>query len=218
MKYILIPICLVGQASYIYFNTKKKNNIALLSKTIASICFVCFAYFNSAISFNQFNVLIIIGMILDAIGDIFLGLRNLVAEKKMFYIGALSFMIGHVFYIFALMPFVKPLIIYALIASIVLDYFVVRFIKSLCTITKTQNVIAYIYLFLIFTILTFSVCAYINNINSMYLLFMIGSLLYACSDVLLIIYNYAIKNKWLHPLYSCLYYVGQLLIAFSLML
>ena len=99
MKYILIPICLVGQASYIYFNTKKKNLIALLSKTLASLCFLCFAYFNSAFSFN----LIVIGMIFDMIGDVLLGLRNLFKENAMFYAGAASFMIGHIFYIFALL-------------------------------------------------------------------------------------------------------------------
>ena len=213
MSYILIPICLVGQASYIYFNTKRKNTIALLSKIIASISFVCFAYFNSAFSFN----LIVIGMIFDALGDALLGIRNIIAEKKMFYLGALSFMIGHVFYIFHVLVKVKSLIVYALILATILVYLTLKLIKKLCRISKTQNIIAIIYLSLVFIILTLGICAYMNCLNNKWLLFMIGSFLYATSDVLLIIYNYAIKNNWLHPLYSCLYYVGQLLIAFSLM-
>lgn len=214
MLYFLIPICLVGQASYIYFNTKKKNKIALLSKTIASISFVCFAYFNSAFSFN----LIVIGMIFDAIGDILLGLRNLFLEKTMFYIGAVSFMIGHIFYIFYILVKVKSLIVYALIAAIILVYLTLKLIKSLCQLTKSQNIIAIVYLSLIFLILTFSVCAYLNCLNNKWLVFMFGVILYATSDVLLIINNYAIKNNWLHPTYSFLYYVGQLLVAFSLLL
>lgn len=215
MIYVLIIGCFLGQIGYILFSERKKYTVALISKTFASICFCIIGFINYSINTNYSNKLIIYGLIFDSIGDVFLGLRNLFAKDLMFVSGSISFMVGHIFYILYFINSFSDYFLYVVIGSII-GLIVYTIINIICKLKPVYKIIGIVYCLMIYIICLLGVGLYLENGLYRNLLAMIGVLLFACSDTILIVYNFYQKKHWMHPVYSGLYYLAQIIIALSI--
>ena len=155
-------------------------------------------------------------LIVDAVGDLCLGLRNIFAKNLMFLIGTLSFLVGHATFIKGLMYLENPNIFNCIILGVVAGAILFYLLYRICTMPKMMVPIGIIYTSLICIFVCISLGVYINNQTIKNMLFMIGAVLFVSSDILLILYNFSKKQWWLHPVYSLLYFLAQIFISYSL--
>ena len=101
----LIGLCVVATAFFIALRITKGGVYGLLSKTLASLCFVVLGIYGAYRSgFSLSVAFVLIGLILGMIGDIVLDLKVMYKQDKDAYLnaGMLSFGVGHISYFIAL--------------------------------------------------------------------------------------------------------------------
>lgn len=218
MKYFLICLCILCDIGYIFCKERNANILGLIFKASASLSFVVLAWPINNIFESSFHISMFTGLLFDALGDLFLAIKNITKTRKMFLIGTFCFMIGHLLYISALIdinaykPYIYPYITGGLISGIIVAYIQIR----ICKPTKSLKIVGLVYCLIIFIMLGLAICTYINHYSLATLMYMVGAFMFLCSDMILIPYNYSIRKKWMHPIYSLLYFVGQILISLSL--
>ena len=215
---LLIILCLIFDFSYIYCFEKHKNILGLIVKTLASICFIVIAYINHINNSRIFSFLILLGLISDGLGDLFLGIRNFAFKKKSFIIGTLCFMIGHLIYIKALLELENKYLIYSIIIGLLSGLLIFYEFNKKCIFNGYMKLIGELYMIIIFIMLSISISTYLTSTKISNLFFMLGAILFTISDLILVTYNYLKKEKWMHPIYSIAYYIAQILISYSLFL
>lgn len=216
MKTFLTILCILGQSLYIRFANKKKYLLGLVCKSVASICFLLIGIIGYKTYDIIFNHYVVLGFIFDLIGDVLLALRNIVLHDEMFFTGTISFMIGHIFYVLALTSVINNKLILCLFIGILLGIAIYLQFYFVCKIPKAFKIVGIFYTSLLSIIFVLSLCHYINNPIRCNLMFMIGSILFSLSDYTLIYNCFGKKKWWMHPLYSFLYYIAQLIIGFSM--
>lgn len=214
--YLLMALCLIFDIGYIVCKAKKKNIIGLISKTLAALCFIIIGYFAYKSNNTLFSKFILIGLVLDGIGDLFLALRNLFAKNVMFFIGTLSFLAGHIVFIQALILLNNIYFVECIIGAVLLGSLIFYLIDKACRLNKIFKVMGISYVIIIVMMVCLTVGIYLTNAYTNHLVFMIGAILFVSSDIILSLYNFSRKDKWMHPTYSLLYFVAQILISFSL--
>lgn len=216
MNYILIILCLVFDFVYILCKKTGKNIIGLFAKSFAAICFISLGYLGYKSHTTNFSYLILLGLILDGIGDLFLAIRNIFAKNITFLLGALFFLAGHIVYIKALFPIDNNYLLQTIIFGVVAGTLLFTLFKKACKFSSIYNVVGIIYCIMILIMALLCVGIYFTNQSLNHLLFMLGAALFVCSDCILILYNFSKKERWMHPTYSLLYFIGQILISLSL--
>lgn len=211
-----MALCLFFDIGYIITKAKKKNIIGLISKTLAALCFIAIGYFGYKSNNTLFTQLILAGLVLDGIGDLFLALRNLFAKNIMFFIGTLSFLAGHIVFIRALTLLNNDYFIECIIGSVLLGSLIFYLLDKVCRLNKVFTVVGISYIIIILMMVCLSIGVYLTNAYTNHLIFMIGAILFVSSDIILVLYNFSRKDKWMHPTYSLLYFIAQILISFSL--
>lgn len=214
--YLLMALCLFFDILYIIFNSKKKNILGLLVKTLAALCFIAIGYFGYISNKSTFSYFVLLGLALDGLGDLFLALRNIFAKTLTFLIGTLCFLVGHIMYIRALFLLENSFIISCVVAGVVLGAMLFYLFTKVCRIPKAFFVVGIAYTSIIMIMVSMSFGVYWTNQTISNLVFMIGAVLFVSSDIILILYNFSRKDKWMHPIYSVLYFVAQILISYSL--
>ena len=210
--------CIIFDIGYIISGLKKKNVIGLFCKTLAALCFITICYLGYRYNETTFNKYILIGLSLDGLGDLFLAFRNLFAKKVMFVIGTLCFLGGHIVFIRALSLLSNAYYIECIIGSVVIGAFLFYLFDRACHFNKGLTVLGISYLVIISMMASLSVGVYITNTTVRSIVFMMGAVLFIASDIILIAYNSSKKEKWMHPIYSLLYFSAQILISYSLFL
>lgn len=198
------------------FNSKKKNILGLLVKTLAALCFIAIGYFGYQTYESTFSYFILLGLVFDGLGDLFLALRNIFAKTATFLIGSLCFLVGHIMYIRALFLLENYYIIMCIVAGVMLGAILFYLFTKTCRIPKPFMVIGIAYASLIMIMMCMAVGVYYSYPITSNLVFMIGAILFVSSDIILILYNFSRKDKWMHPVYSVLYFIAQILISYSL--
>ena len=216
MYYLLIGLCLFFDIIYIICKAKKKYFAGLFAKVLAAICFVTIGYIGYTINKTTFTYYVFLALLLDAIGDLCLGIRNIFAKNIMFLTGSISFLIGHIMFIKGLFCLENNYLFNCVIAGIIAGAILFFLLYRICTMQKAMMVVGIIYTSLMCVFAFISVGVYMHYQTVKTLLFLIGSILFVSSDILLIIYNFSKKQEWLHPIYSLLYFVAQILISYSL--
>ena len=123
----ILLISLVGLAVDVWFIKTEyagKMAKATLLKGAASFFFVVLGIVCYAAQKTDFGRLVLIGLILGLVGDVFLNLRNQFTggkSMKIFAVGILAFLSGHFLYIAALIGRSPAIILPALIATAVLS-------------------------------------------------------------------------------------------------
>ena len=216
MKYLLIVLCILFDILYIICCAKNKNILGLIVKTLAASCFIAIGYMAYVNHKSNFYQIIMMGLLMDTLGDIFLALRNIFAKTPNFLIGSLCFLCGHILYVRGLFLLGNDFLLECIIASIVLGSSLFFVYTKVCRIPKAIQVVGITYMIMIIMMMTMSIGVYFTYRSASNLVFMLGAILFVSSDMLLILYNFSKKESWMHPVYSLLYFTAQILISFSL--
>lgn len=224
MIYVMIFISVVVLSSFLTLYYRLKPNQVLLYKMATSTCFMIVA--TLAVVLNQPIVnewiLIVIGLGFGWFGDYFLGKKEIKSkQKKMyFFLGITMFFIGHIFYIFALIPTLGFNAYYYVISSVGL--FIALILGSIINrfIFGHTRIANYLYMIVCAVFISFAVLNTIYHPSTFLILIAIGSVLFVASDfVLCFLYFKKITHRK-HQIFKrinlSLYYSAQLLIALSL--
>lgn len=222
MQYLFfVPICLVIMSVFIYYEHKEKYVLAVILKGLASLCFVLFGVLCSIQALNmQFAKMVKIGLLLGLIADIMLNLRFVFKKngKLVFLVGILVFLAGHVLYLCALIPGYS----YALVTTltgIIVSALVLKWIFTQIEAEKAFKIFGVFYIGVIVIMNAFALRNFILDSQMSNLIFLIGAISFLFSDIVLILNTFGKETKFsLRITNLSLYYVGQLLIAFSLSL
>ena len=218
MRIIMIILCIALAAAFIYEEKQGKYTAAVILKGLASACFVTLGFMNS--NGSAAAKTICTGLVLGCIADILLNLRFVFKEQgqKIFLVGILVFLSGHIAYLIAVMPF-NPNPLVSVLAAIVLTALLMVWIFKKIEAEKAFKIFGVVYLG---AIVFLNVAAFGNlfaNSGSFFKVFAAGTVLFLISDIVLILNTFGPETKFsLRVTNLSLYYLGQILIAMSLTL
>ncbi len=215
--FLLIPLCLAFACIFLWQEKKKKYVPAVVLKGLASLCFVILGV--SCSSGTHTAKLIVAGLILGCIADVLLNLRFVFKKQgqPVFLLGILVFLSGHILYLAAVLPQVKHRLLFLLL-GVVLTALLMVWIFRRITAKKAFKIFGVVYIGAIVLLN----CVAIGNLlaapSAFSTLFAAGALFFLVSDVVLILNTFGSESRQsLRVTNIGLYYIGQLLIACSLL-
>jgi uncharacterized membrane protein YhhN len=223
--YLIIFLGAIALALFLIARDRKGSVKALLLKTLTSFFFIAVAFASFMVNPSQsiavFSMLIMMGLICGLIGDILLDLKIMYKESSSLYQhgGMVAFLVGHLFYLTALIIYFGfnwiPLVI-ALILAIIIAC-VSKFILKFNFAEHTVN--TYAYSFILSYMMTQACYAAITqNFTASTILLAVGAILFLLSDLVLVMTYY--DNKDSRPFIAVnhiLYYAAQFTIALSIL-
>ena len=222
--WIYIAVCgCIFEAVFIRFEYAKKPVPAVILKGLASLLFVLLgAAFISVSADSRFAAPVFAGLVFGAIGDVLLNLRALAgnAAQKVFMAGIAVFLTGHLLYIAALLSRGADVLWIGIPLCVVLSVALLPFfILKRIEVSGKLKTFGIVYVVLVFLMAGCAVGLLLRRpLNIGHLLFTIGAALFALSDVLLIFHLFGRKkHKAFRALNLSAYYIGQVLIALSLL-
>ena len=210
-------LCLCLAALFMW--TEKKENYmgAVILKGLASLCFVLVGVM--AGNGGQLAKLIVTGLLLGCVADVLLNLRWVFPKKGqlIFLVGILVFLGGHVVYLAAVLPMADNWAV-CVVVGVVLTALLMKWIFSIITAKKAFKIFGVFYLGAIMLLNCVAVSNLMTAPSAFTGLFAAGALLFLISDIVLILNTFGQKSKFsLRVTNLSLYYIGQLLIAWSLL-
>ena len=196
---------------------------ATVLKGVASLFFVILGAYCYARLPSAFGRLILIGLILGMVGDVFLNLRNLYTggkSNKVFAVGILAFLSGHFLYIAALLGRDASIVLPALLLTAVISVSAIPpLMKRINAPSMGLKVFGYVYLVIVIAMFSAAASLIIRGgFTALNAVFTVGAFLFMISDFLMIYYSFGRKLKPLRAINLLSYYVGQLLIACTILL
>ncbi|MFJ7408023.1 MULTISPECIES: lysoplasmalogenase [unclassified Lysinibacillus] len=201
---ILLTFIILFGLYYIFFFSHIDQSLKLIFKVIPMILIIIMAATQKAQSIKKYQLLIVIGLLFCMVGDYTL---------QWFLIGLTSFLIGHIFYIFAFSSTnEQPVPTWAKVVLLLYGVLMAGWIAT--TVFKSGE-----------TILTFAVLAYISIILTMgwtairtgSAFAIIGAILFIASDSYLAINKFVMPLPFSHEVIMMTYYSAQILIALSIL-
>lgn len=222
MKYLIFAfICLILVAVFLYVEYKKKYVPAVILKGLASLAFVLLGILGSRLAGNDAIAKnVIVGLVLGCIADVMLNLRFVFPKigQKIFLVGILIFLAGHVMYLVALIPQCRSLVV-CLIVGVVLTFLILKWIFSKITAKKAFKIFGVFYIGAITIMTCVAAGVLIGSPSSHAAVYFIGAVLFLLSDIVLILNTFGSETKEsLRIVNISLYYLGQIMIALSLQL
>ena len=210
-------LCLCLAALFMW--TEKKENYmgAVILKGLASLCFVLVGVM--AGNGGQLAKLIVTGLLLGCVADVLLNLRWVFPKKGqlIFLVGILVFLGGHVVYLAAILPMADNWAV-CVVVGVVLTALLMKWIFSKITAKKAFKIFGVFYLGAIMLLNCVAVSNLMTAPSAFTGLFAAGALLFLISDIVLILNTFGPKSKFsLRVTNLSLYYIGQLLIAWSML-
>ena len=210
-------LCLCLAALFMW--TEKKENYmgAVILKGLASLCFVLVGVM--AGNGGQLAKLIVTGLLLGCVADVLLNLRWVFPKKGqlIFLVGILLFLGGHVVYLAAVLPMADNWAV-CVVVGVVLTALLMKWIFSKITAKKAFKIFGVFYLGAIMLLNCVAVSNLMTAPSAFTGLFAAGALLFLISDIVLILNTFGQKSKFsLRVTNLSLYYIGQLLIAWSML-
>ncbi len=224
MTAILISLLLLGcaaEAIFILAEHRKRMLGALLLKGCASLLFVLAGVVAFSLAPDRtFARLIVLGLMLGAVGDVCLNLRFLLTgrARAVFLLGIGAFLLGHVAYLIALIAKQPGALLYALPVAAVVSFFLIRFVLSRVAVGGVIKTFGIVYLSVVFLMAAVALTLFAFEPQSTgKALFAVGGLLFAASDVLLVLNQF---GKRAYPAFRALnlslYYLGQICICLTI--
>ena len=215
--YLLIPLCLCLAAVFLWQESKKNYVPAVILKGLASLCFVLLGFLLK--NGSRTADLIAAGLLLGCVADVLLNLRY-VFEKKgqlVFLVGILVFLSGHMLYLAAILSgasYWLPCVLLGVVLTALLMWWIFQRI----TAKKAFKIFGVVYLGAIMLLNCVAVGNLIAAPCAFTALFAAGSALFLVSDIVLILNTFGKETRQsLRVTNISLYYLGQLLIALSLL-
>ncbi|MBN1690048.1 MAG: hypothetical protein JW901_03400 [Dehalococcoidia bacterium] len=221
-------IVLLGAIALTLFLVNRDRNgsvKALLYKTLASFLFMAVAFTSFLVNSSQdvatFAVLIMMGLVCGLIGDILLDLKIIYKESSSLYQhgGMAAFLIGHLFYLAALIAYFGfnwiPLAIAIIVAAIIIC--ISRLVFKFNFAEHTVDTYAYTFV-LSYMMAQACYAAVDQGYSACTVLLAAGSILFLLSDLVLSMTYYDNKDsRAFISLNHILYYAAQYSIALSIL-
>ena len=223
--YILIFLGAIALTLFLIARDRKGSVKALLFKTLTSFLFIAVAFASFMVNPGQgvatFAMLIMMGLICGLIGDILLDLKIMYKESSSLYQhgGMVSFLVGHLFYLAALIIYFgfswRPLVIALVLAVIIaaVSKFILKFNFA------EHSINTYAYSFILSYMMTQACYAAITQgYTACTVLLAAGAILFLLSDLVLVMTYYDGKDS--RPFIAVnhiLYYAAQFTIALSIL-
>lgn len=228
---VQISLCVLAVLTtilFIFVRVTKGGAQGILTKTLASFCFVLYGVFSftQAAVFNVGSVFIIMGLVCGLIGDIVLDLKYVYKEQNDIYLnsGILAFAIGHAFYfvgailycyetINLLLPILVAVGISAVLTPII--YLISKKMGLEFGKFKWQSML---YAFVLVFMSAFTI--YLACLQIEFIIMAVGITLFLLSDLVLSMQYFGGKteDKFLTIVNHGLYYAAQILVATFLFL
>lgn len=196
---------------------KEKYVAAVVLKGLASLCFVIVGAMTG--DGSHLAKLVLAGLILGCIADILLNLRWVFKEKGklIFLVGILVFLSGHIVYLAAILPMAQSLVS-CFVIGIILTAGLMKWIFTKITAEKAFKIFGVFYIGAIVLMNCVAISNLITVPSAFTALFAAGAALFLISDIVLILNTFGPESKFsLRITNLSLYYLGQLLIALSLL-
>ena len=203
-----------------FYHKKFKNT--LIYKGLASICFVIFGGVNFFIGeFSWVKLALFIGLALGIVGDEILALCQIYPERDTVHFlgGGVFFVIGHVFYIAAMLMMNGPNWIAVIISFIVLISlsFVYNSKRKFFIGSLKNSLVLYISIVIFFAAVGVSTFLKHGSIGSA--LLARGGVLFVISDNILFAFKFGEKPRYFQNIaLHVAYYLAQIMIAWSIAL
>ena len=217
MTYLLVPLCLCLAAVFLLQESKKRYVPAVVLKGLASACFVILGFLLSGGS--PAAKLITAGLLLGCIADVLLNLRMVFPKKGqlIFLVGIVVFLSGHILYLIAILKGAAPLWI-CVIIGVVLTALLMKWIFDRITAKKAFKIFGIVYIGAIMLLNCLAIGNLIVSPSAFTAVFAAGAVLFLLSDIVLILNTFGKETQQgLRVMNISLYYLGQLLIALSLL-
>lgn len=210
-------LCLLLAGLFIMEENKEKYVTAVVLKGLASLFFVIVGAM--AGDGSHLVKLVLAGLILGCIADILLNLRWVFKEKGklIFLVGILVFLSGHIVYLAAILPMAQSWVI-CFVIGIILTAGLMKWIFTKITAEKAFKIFGVFYIGAIVLMNCVAISNLITVPSAFTALFAAGAVLFLISDIVLILNTFGPESKFsLRITNLSLYYLGQLLIALSLL-
>ena len=217
MTYLLIPLCLCLAAVFLLQESQKRYVPAVVLKGLASVCFVILGFLLSGGS--PAAKLITAGLLLGCIADVLLNLRMVFPKKGqlIFLVGIVVFLSGHILYLIAILKGAAPWWI-CVIIGVILTALLMKWIFARITAKKAFKIFGIVYIGAIMLLNCLAIGNLIVSPSAFTAVFAAGAVLFLLSDIVLILNTFGKETRQsLRVMNISLYYLGQLLIALSLL-
>lgn len=227
LYYIVLAVGLVVSFIFCYQRRLGFSLKNLIFKSVSSLCFLLtavFALIGNPSAFT-YGSLIIMGGALGLVGDILLDLKGIYPQDESVYLrgGFIFFLVGHIFYIGAVIFSIKPKWYYVLIAAAISVVIGIGTVLS-ANIMKVhygayRSIVAVYVAFLAMTTVVSLFAVILTSFSKAFVIMTIGAVLFLLSDVVLSGTFFGRgKDKPHHYFINhFLYYAGQYLIASSIL-
>lgn len=223
--FIICPVLMllgsVIQGFFIQAEVKNEYLKATIRKGCASLVFVILGFICSRYSANSgFAKLVVIGLVLGMIGDILLDLRFVLEKynQKIFLAGIAAFLAGHILYLCALIPKSSSLLICIPAGVVLAGITLWQIFSHIEEVKPAFKIFGVVYIGAVVLMTSVAFGNLITAPGTTTILYAIGAISFTASDIILIFNTFSGKSrKSLRITNLSLYYLGQLLIAFSLL-
>lgn len=227
MYYIVLSVGVVVSLVFCYQRRLGFSIKNLLFKSVSSLCYLLTAVFALIDNVNArtYGSLIIMGGALGLVGDILLDLKGIYKKDERVYLkgGFIFFLVGHIFYIAAIVYSLKLKWWIVLLGAAVSAVIGVLTVLS-ANLMKVhygayRRIVAVYVAFLAMTTVMSATAMIVSSFEKGYVLMAVGSLLFLLSDAVLSNTFFGRGKDKKHHLFinHFLYYAGQYLIAASIM-
>lgn len=217
--FFLAMLGILCQICFIIVEHKEQYVKAVVLKGSAALLFCLIGF--SALGSTQnasFARLICIGLCFGAVGDILLNLRFVFPKigQKIFLTGVAAFLTGHILYLAALIPLAQSLIP-CLIVGVLLAAGLLTWIFKTLTVKLAFKIFGILYIGAIVLMTAVAAGNVICSPSTAAWMHAVGAVLFTLSDIVLIFNTFGPEQKFSMRITNLsLYYLGQLMIAFSL--
>lgn len=220
---IYIFLSLASLTTLLFFTNSSiyKYSYRVISKFITSsmfilICITSHLYYKNNILYYS---LILSGLIFSLLGDLFLAFKPkmILSLDANFLLGILSFSLAHISYILAFNT-LKILSLSVILAALILSSIMIIFLKNIKKLNfKSYFIPLYIYSLIICLMFCKGISLYTTDVSICgYIILSLGISLFVISDLILsFILFYKKTPKYFTSLNLITYYIGQILIALS---
>ena len=215
---LLISIVGMGlQSGFIFADWRRKYKLAAVLKGLSSAAFVAVGFIGWAQKPDvTAGLQVALGLTAGLIGDVFLALRRVFtkAAVALFTIGTLAFLTGHLLY-FASFSGKLGSLWYPIGTGIAFAILMLIFIGKRLGTKKVLKYASAVYVAVLSVMLSASIWNMAKNPGMKAALFMVGAMLFAASDFMMLLKpkKHVLATRVTHLV---IYFIGQLMIAYSL--
>lgn len=227
MYYVVLSVGVVISLIFCFNRSKGYSVNNLIFKSVSSLCYLLTAVFALITNYKAYTYgsLVIMGGALGLVGDILLDLKGIYKNEEKIYLkgGFIFFLIGHIFYFCAVIYSIKMkwyLVLIAAVVSVIIGVLTVASANLMKVHYGAYRRIVAVYVaFLAMTSIISIIAVFVTHFQKAYVIMAIGSILFLLSDAVLSNTFFGRgKDKPIHLFINhFLYYVGQYLIAASVM-